>query len=163
MILRKAERRDLPELREIYNYEVENTTVTFDLYPKDMAYWEALYEAHREEKYPFLVAEVDGRAAGYATLSRYRERPAYDRTVELSVYVHRDYRRRGIARALMERLLELARANEDVHLVVSVITGDNLMSVEMHEKLGFRFVGELRESGYKFGHYIGSLFYEVLV
>lgn len=159
MTIRKAEDRDIPAMREIYNYEVLNGTATFDTIVKDMADRRAWFEAHGDG-YPLLVAEEDGVLAGYASLSPYGVRPGYRPCVELSVYIHRDYRRRGYAEALMKELLALAKADERVWLVVSVITGGNAASVRLHERLGFVPAGILHQAGYKLGKRLDVYLYE---
>ena len=88
------------------------------------------------------VWEEDGRAVGYATLSPYREKEAYLGTVELSVYVHREYQGRGIGTELIKEILRIARENPAVHTVVSVITGSNDRSRKLHEQLGFVYCGK---------------------
>lgn len=90
---------------------------------------------------------------GYASLSPYREKEAYASTVELSIYIHQDYRRRGIATALMRAILELAKEDGRTHLVVSVITSGNEASARLHERFGFTFCGTMRDVGMKFGVY----------
>ena len=91
MIIRIAQESDLPALCEIYNYEVKNTTVTFDLNPKSVEERRGWFDAHNVDNHPLIVAEVDGVVAGYACLSSYRLLEAYKETVELSVYVERHH------------------------------------------------------------------------
>ena len=100
---------------------------------------------------------------GYATLSRYREKEAYARTTELSVYVHRDYRGRGIATKLIEETLSAARSRGDVHTIVSVITGGNIPSFKMHEKLGFTCCGTIHQVGEKFGKLMDIVNYQLIL
>lgn len=109
MNIRTAERRDLSAMLDIYNYEVKNGTATFDVEPRAGAAGEAWFAAHNTGNHPLLVAEEDGKVLGYASLSPYRDFDAYLQTVELSVYVAPESRGRGIASALMEAVLRLAR------------------------------------------------------
>lgn len=104
-----------------------------------------------------------GRIAGYATLSSYRTKEAYASTVELSVYIAPDFRRRGVASLLMEEILKLAREDERTHLVVSVITSGNEASAALHNKFGFTFAGNIPEAGVKFGEYQGIDQYYLIV
>ncbi|MCM1044524.1 MAG: GNAT family N-acetyltransferase [Candidatus Gastranaerophilales bacterium] len=145
---------DIESLLAIYNYEVEHGVATLDLNPKTLEEWQAWYAAHNVDNHPLLVARVAGQVAGYATLSSYREKEAYRSTVELSVYIDVKYRRRGVATALMEAALLLAREDERTHTVVSVITAGNEASVKLHEKFGFVYCGRIREVGMKFGKYL---------
>lgn len=163
MIIRTARESDLPELTEIYNYEVLNGTATFDVNPKDTDERREWLNSHNRDNHPLIVAEVDGHIAGYASLSRYREKEAYAAAVELSVYISPDYRRRGIAGKLIEAILKEAREREDIHTVISVITGGNEASIRLHEEFGFTYCGTIREAGTKFGRYLDIVNYQLLV
>jgi len=163
MKIRTAELRDLAELLEIYNYEVEHGTATLDIQPRTQAQWEAWFFAHNIENHPLIVAEKNGNIAGYASLSAYRQKEAYCSTVELSVYVHPDFRKSGVATKLLEEILEMARQDESIHTVVSVITSENQASVHLHEKFNFSFCGTVREVGMKFGRYLDILQYQLIV
>lgn len=144
---------DLEQLLAIYNYEVEHGVATLDLKPKALAEWRAWFAAHNVDNHPLLVAREEGKVAGYATLSSYREKEAYRSTVELSVYVEPSRRGKGVATALMAAILDLAREDERTHTVVSVITSGNEASTKLHEKFGFTFCGTIPEVGVKFGNY----------
>lgn len=150
MEIRTAAESDLPDLLDIYNYEVLNGTATFDLQPKSLDERKEWFFAHNVGNHPLLAAEMDGRVVGYASLSPYREKEAYAATVELSIYVDHRYRRRGVARRLMMEILAWARACADIHTVVSVITGGNDASIRLHQEFGFTDCGTLREVGEKF-------------
>jgi len=163
MLIRKAELKDLGELLEIYNYEVVYGISTLDLRPKTLEEWRQWFDAHNIDNHPLLVAETDGHAVGYASLSSYREKEAYCSTVELSVYVGAAYRRRGVADTLMKAILELARADASIHMVVSVITGGNEASIRLHNKYGFTYCGCMHEVGYKLGAYRDIENYELKV
>lgn len=163
MIIRKAEIKDTKQLTDIYNYEVLNGTATFDLQPKTVAEREVWLKAHNIGNHPLWVAEVEGVIAGYISLSPYREKEAYAATVELSLYVHKDHRRKGIARKLMIKMLAYARKNEDIHTVISVITEGNDGSVKLHEELGFECSGVLKAVGFKFNRYLDVINYQLMV
>ena len=147
--IRLTEEKDLPALLDIYNHEVVNGTATLDLHPKSIEDWQAWYAEHSLGNHIALTAEADGCPVGYVTLSRYREKEAYKTTVELSIYVHTDFRNRGVASALMEEILETARTRRDVHTVISVITSGNEASLALHKKFGFIHCGTIREVGKK--------------
>lgn len=163
MLIRTAEERDLPELLEIYNYEVQNGVATFDLNPKSLEDWAIWFKAHNTGNHPLIVAEWSGAVAGYASLSSYREKEAYAATVELSVYVAPGYRRRGVARKLIADILEDARRRDDIHTVISVITDGNEASVALHEEFGFVYSGTLKEVGEKFGRKLDVVNYQLMV
>ncbi len=163
MIIRTALEKDIMPLLDIYNNEVLNSTSTFDLNPKTYEEWRTWFFAHNVDNHPLIVAEIDGQVAGYASLSSYREKEAYKSTVELSVYVGVEFRRRGVATALMEEILRMARQDSSVHTVVSVITSENAESEKLHHKMGFTFCGTIHEVGEKFGRFLSISNYELQV
>lgn len=149
--IRPARQDDLPALLAIYNHAVLHSVATFDVEPRTEAAGQAWLAAHTG-RHPLVVAELaDGIVAGYASLSPYRPMPAYDSTAELSLYIHPDYQHRGLGHALAEHILAVARAEDRLHLVVSVITASHAVSISLHEKLGFRLCGTLHEAGFKCG------------
>ncbi len=157
--IRLSREADLDALLEIYNDEVLTGTATFDekpWTPEERRLW---LEAHNKNSHSLLSAVYDSRVAGYASLSPYNEKDAYRTTAELSVYVGKEFRGLGIGRALMEALIEKARAEGTLHLIVSLITSDNAVSVKLHRALGFEFAGRLPEVGRKFGQTLSVDFY----
>lgn len=163
MLIRKAELKDLKDLLEIYNYEVVYGISTLDIHPKSLEEWQQWFDAHNIDNHPLIVAEMDGRAVGYASLSAYREKEAYCSTVELSVYVDVSCRQRGVADKLMEAILDMAKTDESIHMVVSVITGGNEASIRLHDKYGFSYCGSIHEVGVKLGEYRDIENYELRV
>lgn len=163
MIVRVAEKKDMPRILEIYNYEVLHGNATFDLKPKTLKERMKWFHEHNIDNHPLIIAELDGLIAGYASLSAYREKEAYEATVELSVYVAPECRRRGVARFLMAEILKEAREREDIHTVISVITEGNEASMKLHEEYGFIYCGTMREVGEKFGKKIGIVNYQLMV
>lgn len=163
MIIRKAAESDIPRLLEIYNYEVVNGVSTLDLTPKSLPEWQEWFDLHQTADHPLIVAEKDGIVTGYASLSAYRAKEAYRSSAELSVYIAPEYRRQGIASALMEEILKLAREKTSLHLIVSVITSGNAASEALHKKFGFSFCGTIHEAGFKHGKYQSIDNYERIV
>lgn len=136
--------------KALYEY-VERT-------PDSMASW---FQAKQARNHPVIGVENEsGALMGFATYGVFRERPAYKYTVEHSVYVHQDHRGKGLGLALMERLIEAARA-QDLHVMVGGIDASNAGSIAMHEKLGFVHAGTIRESGFKFGTWLDLAFYQL--
>lgn len=163
MVIRKPVREDIPALLDIYNYEVEKGVATLDINKKTLEDWEKWYDNHNIENHPLIVCETDGEVAGYATLSAYREKEAYKSTVELSVYVSPFHRKKGVGTALMDAIITMAKEDESIHTVVSVITAGNEASRRLHEKFGFAFCGTIREVGEKFGRYVDIENYSLIV
>ena len=163
MIIRKAEQRDLPELLDLYNYEAVNSVANLDLNPRTIEEWQVWFDHHNVENHPLYVAEIDGSAVGYCSLSSYRDKEAFRSTVELSIYISHNFRKRGIAAKLMAFILDEARRDERTHTVVSVITTTNEPSCKLHEKFGFENCGVIKEVGMKFGEYQDIVNYQLLV
>ena len=153
MRTRLAEPRDAEATRAMYNLEVLETTVTFDLVPRSLADQMAWIAEH-SGGHPAIVA-VDDRdeVQGFASLSPFRPRPAYAPTVEDSIYVHRERRGHGIGELLLRDLLDLA-TNHGFHSVVARIVGGHDTSIALHERCGFEQVGCEREVGRKFGRWL---------
>ncbi len=162
-IVRTAEISDLPAIAEIYNEEIRSGTATFDLRARRFPEWKRWFSHHNIDNHPLVVAEAEGLVVGYASLSSYRDKEAYNSTVELSVYVAKDHRESGAASALMEALISHARRDPATHLIVSVITGGNTASVRLHRKFGFSYCGTIHEAGIKFGQYLDIDHYELKV
>jgi L-amino acid N-acyltransferase len=152
MIVRLAAATDAEAIRAIYNVEVVESTVTFDLVPRSRDDQRAWLAAH-SGAHPAVVAEEDGRVVGFGSLSPYKDRPAYSTTVEDSVYVHREWRRRGVGRRLLGELLTLATTH-GFHAVIARIVGDHDASIALHRSCGFELVGVEREVGRKFGRWL---------
>ena len=153
MDIRLANENDLLQLLAIYNDEVEHGISTLDLHPRTLEERRVWLEEHNVENHPLIVGVEGDEITGYASLSAYREKEAYRSTVELSVYVARAWRRRGVASALMRTILDMARCDPRTHLVVSVITSGNEASACLHDRFGFTFCGTIPEVGVKFDRY----------
>ena len=150
MTVRSADpQRDAAACAAIYAPSVESTPVSFELAPPDAA-----EVARRIEKYSathqFLVAEEGGEVVGYAYACRWRERPAYDWAVEVSVYVDAAHQGAGVGRALYAELFERLRT-QGFRTAVAGITLPNPASIALHEGMGFVPIGALREIGWKQG------------
>jgi len=150
--LRLARPEDAQATRELYNTEITGSTVTFDLVPRSIDEQLAWLD-QRSGAMAVVVAEIDGQVVGFASLSPYRDRPAYATTVEDSVYVHADFRGRGVARALLAEILDIA-ATRGFHAVMARIVGGHDASIGLHSSLDFEIVGTEREVGRKFGKWL---------
>jgi phosphinothricin acetyltransferase len=143
---------DAAQIREIYNTEVLTSTVTFDLVPRSLDEQRSWLTA-RSGVHAVVVAEDEQRIAGFASLSPYRDRPAYATTVEDSVYVHPDHRGTGVGRLLLDELVRLATAH-GFHSIMARIVGGHEASISLHRAAGFELVGVEREVGRKFNTWL---------
>ena len=163
LIIRLIAKDDVFACLSIYNYEVEYGVATLDLEPRTLEEWHEWYNAHSDEHHPINVGTIDDVVVGYASLSPYRLKDAFKSTVELSIYIHQDYRGQGVATRLMERILKMAKADTMIHNVVSVITAGNEESTKLHDRFGFTYCGLTPEVGFKHGKYQDTETYALLV
>ena len=151
-LVRLAQVTDAEAIRAIYNLEVTESTVTFDLVPRSHDEQRAWLAAH-SGAHPAIVAVAGDDVVGFGSLSPYKDRPAYSTTVEDSVYVHRDRRGQGVGKLILGELLNLA-STHGFHSVIARIVGDHETSIALHERCGFTLVGVEREVGRKFGRWL---------
>lgn len=151
MEIRIADESDAPRLLEIYSPYVKNTAVTFEYDIPSVDEFKNRISSVLD-KYPYLVAVMDGRIVGYVYASSFHERAAYRWAAELSVYVEQGYQQRGIGKALYHKMEELLRKQNVTNLNVC-IAYPNPGSIRFHEKEGYRLVGHFSKCGYKLGRW----------
>lgn len=160
--IRQANYDDMPSVLEIVNYEILNTTAIWDYNPRNLAEQEAIFKEKTEKKFPFLVAEQQGKIIGFGTYGTFRFKIGYRFTVEHSVYVHKDYHGNGIGSLLLKELIEIAKTQK-LHTMIGVIDAENRGSIAFHKKLGFKEVGQIKETGYKFDKWLDSVFVQIML
>jgi len=150
-MIRTATTSDTESILKIYAPYIENTSYTFETeVPTIESFKERI--SHYQESWPWLVCEIGGVVAGYAYGSRHRERVAYQWSVECSVYVHDNYQRRGVARALYTALINILKL-QGFRNLYAVINLPNDKSVSFHEQLGFEYFATYKNVGYKLGRW----------
>ena len=150
-MIRNVQIEDAQELLDIYNYYVVNTVITFDLEALSLdAFKEKITTVSAD--YPFIVYEENSEILGYAYGSKFRPKPAYNNTVESTVYLKHGTQGKQIGSKLYNELLFLLK-QKNVHVVLGVLTLPNEASVKLHEKFGFKEVAHLKEVGLKFGEW----------
>ena len=158
--IRTASQDDLAELTEIYNHYVIHTTITFDVDPFTVENRQAWFDAHvTDPRHRLFAAEEGGRVVGYASTSRFRQKAAYDTTVEASVYCSPTAVGRGIGRSLYQMLFE-SIAGQDINRIVAGVTLPNDSSIALHRRFGFKPVGTFSANGRKFGRYWDVAWFE---
>ncbi|CAN5464726.1 GNAT family N-acetyltransferase [soil metagenome] len=150
--IRPATENDIPAITDIYNEAIEFGTATFDTDKKTIAERLVWFKNH-DSSHPIIVAVIENNVIGWASLSRWSERAAYDSTAEVSVYVHKDFRDKGTGKRLME-IITIEGEKAGLHSLISRITEGNEKSIYLHDRLGFENVGILKEVGKKFGRYL---------
>ena len=147
----------------IFNEAIATSTALYDYQPRTADSMVAWFAAKAAGNYPVIGAvDADGTLLGFASYGPFRAFPAYKYSVEHSIYVHREHRGQGLGRALLERLVEAARA-QDLHMLVGVIDMANSGSIALHEQLGFRHAGTLQQAGFKFGRWLDVAFYQLIL
>ena len=156
-MIREALHSDAKTISEIYNHYILHSVITFEtetIPPEEVV--------HRMEKCkqigPYLVYEEDGRVVGYAYVSRFRERKAYDNSIESTIYLKDGLGGQGIGSKLYSELL--AKVSLNYHVIVAGIALPNDASVRLHEKCGFKKVGHFSEVGRKFEKWIDVGFWQ---
>jgi L-amino acid N-acyltransferase len=159
--VRVATLDDAEAIRSIYNVEVTQSTVTFDLEPRSLTA-QREWLAARSGAHSALDAEHGGAVVGFGSLSPWKDRPAYRTSVEDSVYVHREHQGSGVGKLLLGRLLEVATAS-GFHAVFGRIVGGHAASIGLHQSLGFEIIGVEKEVGRKFGKWLDVVVVEKLL
>ena len=160
--IRLAAEGDLEDILRIYNQAIEKTTAVFEYRPHTIEMRREWFRAKRAASLPVLVATESGAVQGFASYGPFRAWPAYKYSVELSVYVDEGARGRGIGSALVQGVISDARAR-DLHVIMAGITSDNVVSLRLHEKLGFTEVAHIPEVGYKFGRWLDLKFLQIVL
>ncbi len=155
--VRPASGDDMKAIQEIYAHEVTRGTASFELLPPGLDEMRRRYQGLVEAGYPYLVASMSDRIAGYAYAGPYRTRPAYRHTVENSVYVAPWAQRRGVGSRLLEALILDCEALRFRQMVAVIGDSAHLASIELHRKAGFRLVGTLQDVGYKFERWLDTV------
>ena len=166
--IRTAGPDDAEQLLAIYAPYVEKTAITFEYDVPDV---EEFRDRIRRilKRYPYLVAEVAGEAAGYVYLHSFVGRKAYDWSASVSIYVQAQVRKRGIGRALYQAVEEIARAQHITNLNACIgypETEDEYLtknSAQFHAHMGYRLAGEFHQCGYKFGRWYNMIWMEKMI
>lgn len=152
-MIRRVEQRDLPALLAIYNHYIETTAITFDLEPKTLAQRQAWLDTFKPNgRYQCFVADQNGEAIGWACSGQFREKAAYQTSIETSIYLKPGVQGQGLGRRLYETLFT-ALAGEDIHRAYAGITVPNEASIGAHRAMGFTLIGVYEEVGRKFGRF----------
>lgn len=152
-----------PEILEIFNEAIMNTTGLYDYKPRTKEMMERWFETKQKGNHPVLGAfGDDGTLAGFASYGSFRAWPAYKYSVEHSIYVHHNQRGRGLGKLLLAALIEAA-TRQDYHTMIGGIDSANTASVRLHLRLGFTHCASIKQAGYKFGRWLDLEFYQLIL
>ena len=153
---------DTQAILDIINHNILYSTALYDYKIRSYEQQKKILEEKLNKNFPVISAELDGQIVGFGMYSEFRFREAYKFTVEHSVYVNETFHGIGIGKLLLQELIVLAR-KQKLHTMIAVIDSENQGSVEFHEKFGFKTVGIIKESGYKFDRWLHSVFMELIL
>ena len=160
--IRPFEIKDTQSILDIINYNILNSTALYDYKTRDFETQKTILEDKIIKGFPVIVAECDGKLVGFGMYSEFRFREAYKFTVEHSVYVSPNEMGKGIGKMIMAHLIIQAKA-QGLHTMIGVIDSENKSSITFHEQFGFKTVGIIKESGYKFDRWLDSVFMQLLL
>lgn len=154
MRLRDAEPADIPAILDLTNQAIRETTAAWTTREETLDDRLTWFEGRRLQDLPVIVATGDdGAVLGFASYGPFRAREGYRLTAEHTVYVNPAAQRRGVGRALVERLIEIA-TERGVHVLVGAVDADNTASLGLHRALGFETAARLPQTGTKFGRWL---------
>ncbi|MBA4019483.1 MAG: N-acetyltransferase [Pirellula sp.] len=159
--LRAASAADLPAINDIYNHYVLHSTCTYQTEPETIEARQAWFAAHGEG-YPVIVGEQAGEVVGWGSLSKFKDRAAYQPSVEGSVYIRHDRLGHGFGRVLLVDLIARARAL-GYHTFIGGACASQAASIRLQESLGFERVGQFREVGLKFGRRLDVVYLQLML
>lgn len=160
-MIRPVKITDAKQLVDIYNYYVVNSIVTFDEIPFSENDFKDRINTI-SSKYPFIVFEEDDYILGYAYANMFRQKPAYNHTVETTIYLKNDVQGKAIGTKLYSELLNELK-EQKYHAIIGGLTLPNEASVKLHEKLGFKQVAHFKEVGFKFNKWLDVGFWELIL
>jgi phosphinothricin acetyltransferase len=162
IIIRQYQKSDAVAILDIINYNILNATALYDYTIRTLEQQEVILEAKLQSGFPVIVAENNGEVVGFGMYSEFRFREAYKFTVEHSVYVHQNSQGLGIGKLLLTELIQLAK-QQGLHTMIGVIDAENQNSIAFHHQFGFKTVGIIKESGFKFERWLDSVFVQLIL
>src|SRR6059058_2737291 len=152
-MIRPATYEDLPVILDIYNDVILNTTAVYSYQPHTLAMRQQWFQERCDNNFPVFVFEIDKIIMGFGSYGKFRIWPCYKYTVENSVYVHPAYRGQGIAKQLLQALIEDA-TRKNYHAMIAGIDSSNTISMRLHEQFNFVEVAHFKQVGFKFGKWL---------
>jgi L-amino acid N-acyltransferase YncA len=153
--------KDYSVVKEIYDYYILNTTVTFHtdgISVKELK--KTILIGH--PKYKSFIIKYNGDTCGYCYISQYKKRQTYNRTAEITIYLKPEYSGKGIGGQIIERLETIAK-NHDIYVLIGIITGDNQPSIRLFEKCGFLKCAHFKNVGEKFNKVLDVVAYQKIL
>ena len=160
MIIRRAERNDVPAMREIFNEVLRNSNSIYREEEVDLAERYAWFDEKMEHGYPLFGAYECDKLIGYAGYGSWRAAQGYRKTVELTIYVDNKYRGTGVGSLLMQTIINQAKS-DGYHVMLGAIDADNTGSIEFHKRFGFTETARMPEVALKNGQWLNLVFMQL--
>ena len=162
IVIRHATENDLPQILEIYNDIIKNTTAVYYYEPHTLEMRRQWFMEKQAKGFPIFVAEEDGQIQGMSTIGPFRIPTAYRFTVENTVHVAAHARGKGIGKLLLTPVIEAAK-QMNMHAIIAGIDAGNEVSLRLHKRFGFEEVAHFKEVGFKFGMWLDLKFLELRI
>ena len=162
IIIRHAIENDLPQILEIYNEIILNTTAVYYYEPHTLEMRKEWFEGRMKEGFPVFIAEEDGKVLGMSSIGPFRVPTAYKFSVENTVHVAAAARGKGIGKLLMPPIIDAAKEMK-MHAIIAGIDATNEVSLHLHKNFGFEEVAHFKQVGYKFGRWLDLKFLELIL
>lgn len=160
--IRLATENDLPQILDIYNDIIKNTTAVYYYEPHTLEMRRQWFEERKQNGFPVFVAEEDGVILGMSSIGPFRVPTAYRFSVENTVHVAAHARGRGVGKLLMPPVIEAAKELK-MHTIIAGIDASNEVSLGLHKHFGFIEVAHFKEVGFKFGRWLDLKFLQLIL
>jgi len=155
VILKPVQQSDFPKIKEIYDWYILNSTATFHTEPIQIEELQTFIYVN-DAKYQSFLIEVENQVVGYAYLARYKNRQAYDRSAEVTLYLKHDFTGKGIGSEVVAKMEKIA-VHVGIKTILAIVTGENDKSVHLFTKNGYEKCAHFKRVGEKFGRVLDVL------
>lgn len=157
-----ANTKHLPEILDIINYHILNTTAIYDYEIRTLEEQLSIFNHKKNNDFPLFVAIENETVIGFATYDNFRNKAAFQFTVEHSIYIDNNHQGKGIGKLLMNELIQYAK-HKNIKNIIGVIDNDNKESIQFHENFGFINIGKITFGGYKFDKWLDTVFMQLII
>ncbi|WP_130734145.1 GNAT family N-acetyltransferase [Flavobacterium sp. J27] len=162
VIIRPYQTEDCQAILDIINYNIHHTTNIYEYEARTLEEQKNIFTEKTAKNFPVIVAELNHEVVGFGYYSEFRTRPAYQFTVEHSVYISQQHCNKGIGKLLLHKLITLAK-KQHKNTMIAVIDSENEKSILFHEKAGFKKIGTISQSGYKFDRWLNTVLLQLFL
>jgi len=160
--IRDAEKKDLPSILKIVNFEIEHSTSIYDYKKRTLQNQTTWFEKKRKEEMPVIIAEMNSRVIGFGTFGIFRPWDGYQFSLEHTIYLDKNSRGKGTGKKIMSALIHTAK-ERGYHTMIAGIDANNAKSIKFHHNFGFKEVGRFNQIGYKFEKWLDLIFMQLFL